>query len=170
MSISSTLGQGTVALVYLPAADIEVVRVGKGEQKVAASIADASERSLRVLVMDDEAGVRKVARLALEESGGDVEVAEDAIHAIEKFREALEQRKPYDVVVLDSVMRTGLDGSATLAELRKLDREVKAIAFSGYVDDTIAEDFKKKGFSDVVAKPFNLAQLRLAVARAAGGK
>ncbi|MER3396879.1 MAG: hypothetical protein C4318_07395 [Acidimicrobiia bacterium] len=170
MSISSTLGQGTVALVYLPAADIEVVRVGKGEQKVAASIADASERSLRVLVMDDEAGVRKVAKLALEEAGWDVEVAEDAIHAIEKFREALEQRKPYDVVVLDSVMRTGLDGSATLAELRKLDREVKAIAFSGYVDDTIAEDFKKKGFSDVVAKPFNLAQLRLAVARAAGGK
>jgi two-component system cell cycle sensor histidine kinase/response regulator CckA len=164
MSISSTPGEGTVVLVYLPAAD---------DPEPSTSSRDPSEGQAfpvkrRALVMDDEVGVRKVAKLALEGAGWEVDSAEDAIHAIEKFRAALEQRRPYDVVVLDSTMRTGLDGSQTLAELRKLDPSVRAVAFSGHIDDSTAESFRKKGFAQVLAKPFSLDDLRAAVVRAIG--
>ncbi len=122
----------------------------------------------RALVMDDEPGVRRVAQLALEEAGWRVDPVEDAIHAIEKFREALQERKPFDVVVLDSTMRKGLGGAATLAELRKLDPQVKAVAFTGHADDYTRRALQEEGFEEVVAKPFKLDDLRSAVSRVVG--
>ncbi len=168
MSIFSTVGEGTVVLVYLPAVDAAIQAPG-GEPAEESSGTEGLPGK-RVLVMDDEAGVRKVAKLALEGAGWEVEVAEDAIHAIEKFREALEKHRPFDVVVLDSMMRSGLDGSATLAELAKLDPSVKAVAISGLVDEATTEEFRRKGFSQVVAKPFSLDDLRSAVGRAVSEK
>ncbi len=187
MGISSELGRGTVVLVYLPAAELssgkaptldsrpgeaEPKEAGEGAEVAGGGVGDAlDEKSSvvgRALVMDDEPGVRKVAQLALEEARWQVDPVEDAIHAIEKFREALQERKPFDVVVLDSTMKSGLDGAATLAELRKLDPEVKAVAFTGHLDDYTRRALQEKGFEEVVAKPFKLDDLRSAVQRVAG--
>lgn len=166
MSISSTLGEGTVVLVYLPATEAAAPVAGESGGRVSGE--RSASKGGRVLVMDDEEGVRKVARLALEGAGWEVDVAEDAIHAIEKFRGALESRRPYDVVVLDSTMRTGLDGSATLSELMKLQPSVRAVAFSGHIDGSTSSEFRKKGFTEVVGKPFTIEDLRSAVLRALG--
>lgn len=170
MSASSTLGEGTVVLIYLPAADVPASESTelRGDPPEDSSGLQAGCKVRRALVMDGEPGVRKVARLALEGAGWQVDAAEDAVDAIEQFRAAIEERRPYDVVVIDSTMRRGLDGSATLVELLKLDPTVRAVALSGRVDESTIGEFRKKGFSEVLAKPFNLDALRSAVARAVG--
>jgi DNA-binding NarL/FixJ family response regulator len=53
--------------------------------------------------------------------------------------------------------------------LRELDPNVKAIVASGYFNDPIMADYKKFGFSGVIAKPFNLDEIRRLVQRITTG-
>ncbi|MEO8697333.1 MAG: response regulator [Acidimicrobiales bacterium] len=66
----------------------------------------------RVLVVDDDAGIREVARLSLEVVGGwTVSLAEGGADAIEEAK-----LQPPDVILLD-VMMPGIDGVETLQRL-----------------------------------------------------
>jgi CheY-like chemotaxis protein len=52
-----------------------------------------------------------------------------------------------------------MGGKETIDGLRQIDAKVKAIVSTGYSNDPIMSDYKKHGFSGVVAKPFNLRSL-----------
>ena len=47
-------------------------------------------------------------------------------------------------------------GAEAIRKLREIDRGVKAIVSSGYSNDPVIKDFKKYGFSGVIAKPFDV--------------
>lgn len=110
-------------------------------------------RSLsRILLVEDEADIQLVARLALESLGA-FEVA-----LCSSGQEALEVAPRYrpDLVLLD-VMMPGLDGPATLEALRRLpDFEMPPVVFvTAKVQAVEIERYKAMGALDVIGKPFD---------------
>jgi CheY-like chemotaxis protein len=72
----------------------------------------------RILVIDDEASIRKSFELALEDSGYQVDTASSGAEGLEKSRS-----QPYDLIFLDLKM-PGMSGVETLRGIRKTDPNV----------------------------------------------
>ena len=79
----------------------------------------------RILVVDDEASVRKMLRKLLEREGYEVAEASDGGEGIMRYAE-----KPFDLVLLDIVMPEK-EGIETIRELKSNDPDVKIVAMSG---------------------------------------
>lgn len=108
-----------------------------------------------ILVIDDEANVRDVARVALEERGFTVLLASDGYEAIEIFR----GRAADVAAVLLDLSMPRMSGEETLAELRRLKRDVRIVLTSGYNEEEIAAKFTGKGLAGFVQKPFRATDL-----------
>jgi len=111
-----------------------------------------SEELKRILYVEDEPDIQKVAKLALE-TVGKLEVLICSSGA-----EAIEKAAPYepDLLLLD-VMMPGMDGPATLTALRAIDslKDVPAVFLTAKVMPSEMEAFKEMGAIDVIAKPFD---------------
>lgn len=125
---------------------------------------------MKVLVIDDEADIRRLARLALQKVGG-MQVAESDGSA--GAVECALREKP-DVILLD-VMMPGQDGPAVLAALREHERSaaVPVIFLTGKAWPAEIERLEGLGALGVLTKPFDpmglSAQVRSLLARAAVG-
>ena len=71
----------------------------------------------------------------------------------------MESGESFDAVILDLTVPGSTGGTETILKLRLMDANVKAIVSSGYSNDPVMADFKKYGFSGVVAKPYNIESL-----------
>ncbi len=76
---------------------------------------------MKTLVVDDELSTRQLLQTFLGRYGT-AQVAEDGNEAVAAVKLALEEKSPYDLICLD-IMMPGMDGHATLEEIRKLERE-----------------------------------------------
>lgn len=78
--------------------------------------------------------------------------------------EALEELKlqPYDVVVLD-IRMPGMDGLATLAEIKKIAPDVEVIILSGHASMDAAMEINRLGGYDYLMKPCPLEELLLKI-------
>ena len=104
--------------------------------------------SLRVLVAEDNVVNMSVARKFLTKWGIEVHEAVNGLEAVEKCRGG-----QFDLVLIDLEMPE-MDGITALAEIRKLHPSVPAIAFTAAVYEDMRVDLIKKGFMEVVPKPF----------------
>ena len=148
LMVSSELGAGTTFSIFLPAKTDAVSKPARREDM------DRRARTGRIMVMDDDAGVRTAAASSLREFGYDVDVAEDGAQAISRYREAMRSGRPYQVVIVDLTVPGGLGGLPTLAGLKEIDPRICAIVSSGYSDDPVMANPERFGFCGVVAKPF----------------
>lgn len=105
---------------------------------------------LRVLIAEDNFVNMSVARKFLTKWGIEVHEAVNGLEAVEKFRR---NHGRYDLVLIDLEMPE-MDGITALAEIRKLQPSVPAIAFTAAVYEDMRVDLMKKGFMEVVPKPF----------------
>ena len=106
----------------------------------------------KILYVEDEPDIQKVAKLALEHVGGfEVLVCSSGPEAIENGPGF----EP-DMILLD-VMMPGMDGPATLEALRKIEslKEVPAVFLTAKVLPTEIQRYKELGALDVIAKPFD---------------
>jgi DNA-binding NtrC family response regulator len=115
----------------------------------------------RVLVVDDEQNLRKVLAATLQREGYEVQVAADGEEAL-----AALERDGADVVVTDLVMPR-VDGLTLLKRvvLRHPDVPVIVITAHGAIDKAV--EAMKAGAFDFLAKPFEHAELKSIIARAA---
>jgi two-component system, NtrC family, response regulator AtoC len=104
---------------------------------------------MRVLIVDDEPGVRELLAAALEAVGCDqIDLAEDGEHAL-----GLTMEHRYDLVTLD-IRMPGLSGLETLPMIRHaMPRAVIAIV-SAYTADTLDMDVSDADL--IIGKPFEL--------------
>jgi two-component system nitrogen regulation response regulator NtrX len=111
----------------------------------------------RVLVVDDEAGVRASLAGIL----GDEGYAVDAVESGEEALLALESRR-YDLVLLD-VWLPGADGLEVLRRIREADAELPVVVISGHGTIETAVKAVRLGAQDFVEKPLSLEKTLLAV-------
>ena len=158
LSVESELGTGSTFYLYLPATtQTSAPRPDKKEKIKPAG-------KVRILVMDDEQGVREVAGRMLKHLGyRDIEFATDGVEAIKLYKAAMKSAKPFRVAILDLTIAGGMGGEVTVRKLLKIDPGVKAIVSSGYADDPVIAKYSDYGFSGMVAKPYTLEELGKAV-------
>jgi PAS domain S-box-containing protein len=155
VTVQSHSGRGTVMHINVPEA--AVVRMA--EQPELAMVSARKSRKHRVLVMDDEASIRRVTGNMLEFLGYQAEVVETGTVALERFQEALERGRPFDVVMLDLLVAGGMGGQETMDRLWRLAPSVKAVLVSGHVQQSSMAEYRDHGFGAVMTKPFTLEEL-----------
>jgi two-component system, OmpR family, response regulator len=124
----------------------------------------ATRRRPGVLVADDEAGVRAVLHVGLEQQGFCLWLAADgheALHLYWHHREAI------DVVLLDVCMPV-LDGPQTLAALRELNPQVRCCFMSRELGRYTERGLRDLGAAAVLPKPFRPAEVALVLRQLAG--
>jgi len=110
----------------------------------------------RVLVIDDDPGIREYLQALATRQGYEVFTAADGEEALEK----LEDTRP-DIVTLDAVL-PGMDGLETLRHLKKRVPEVPVIMLSGHGQARTIVEAMRLGASDFLRKPFEVEELELA--------
>ena len=114
----------------------------------------------KVLFMDDEQIIVDMTRDVMKFLDYEVMFAEDGLAAIDLYKKEKSAGVPFDVVILDLTIPSGLGGKETIRELRKLDPGVKAIVSSGFIDDPAVHDFSGYGFCEKLTKPYNMHDLK----------
>jgi len=114
----------------------------------------------KLLVIDDEARVRKTIRLALERAGHDVVEAENGRAGLQVIRTG-----EFDLIITDILMPE-MEGLETIRALREggsgINSGIKVLAISGGGRWNNAECLamaKKFGANDILRKPFSLTEL-----------
>ncbi len=116
--------------------------------------------SHRVLIVDDEAGIRQALKQVLEYEDLQVRVAASGGEAINLYSEF----KPH-LVFLD-VKMAGLDGLETLTRLRNLDASPQIVMISGHGTIATAVEATQRGAFDFLEKPVDTDRLLLTVRNA----
>jgi len=114
----------------------------------------------RVLVIDDDPSVRDYMEALVSRQGYQVFAVADGEQALK----ALPEARP-DLVTLDVVL-PGMDGLATLAELKKRLPEVPVVMLSGHGQARNIVEAMRLGASDFLRKPFEVEELELAFQKA----
>lgn len=154
IDVESDIGNETTFTVYVPATDVV---------SAAAHAADLPRKGHgRILVVDDEEVVRKLACEMLRRAGYDVVTAAGATEAVTWYRAHPHET---DLVIIDMVM-PGKDGQECFKALKAIDPDVRAILSTGYGLDGHAQDTLDAGMVGYVQKPYHMQDLVTAVADA----
>jgi PAS domain S-box-containing protein len=154
IDVESHLGRGTTFRLWLPASHAELEASG-GTRFTANNF----QLSGRVLFMDDEEPIRQMAAFLLRRFGFDVVCVADGAAAVRQYLDARRDGVPFNLVIVDLTVPGGMGGREAVAQLLTIDPQVKAIVSSGYSSDPVLANFREHGFSGMVAKPYEMADL-----------
>jgi CheY-like chemotaxis protein len=151
LKVTSTLGDGSKFALAFPAV------ASAAEVHPAASAQAAAHRlNATVLVIDDEASVRRIVTRVLEALGCRAVAAPDGTVGVEMARDRMQQ---FDLVILDLTMPL-MDGVQTLQELRRLHTDLPVILMSGFAEAHARARFGEHGLAGFLQKPFTVEQVR----------
>ncbi|MET0286973.1 MAG: response regulator [Polyangiales bacterium] len=152
LTVDSTPGEGSRVRMHFPALD----RLAAPRPQSEPPLRAGGLGGHTVLLVDDEALVRNVERMAMQRAGLTVLEAADGTQAIEVLRQ---NRELVDLVVLDLVM-PGLDAASTLTALRAIRPDVPVIVQSGYSEEEASRSLEQlDGPIDFLSKPFSVATM-----------
>jgi PAS domain S-box-containing protein len=162
INVESEYGRGTTFHIWLPALR-ESGPAKEPDRPGRVRLAGA-----RVLFLDDEASIRQMAAVLLRRLGHDVVTAADGREAVEQFRAAKAEGKPFSLVVMDLTVPGGMGGLEALGHLRAIDPGVRAVVSSGYSIDPVLSNHLEHGFCGVITKPYDVERFSRVIAEALG--
>ena len=112
---------------------------------------------VKILVIDDEEGIRLGCKRVLEPEGFVVEEARSFLAGQQKIAQ-----QGYDLILLDVMMPDGW-GMDLLSDIRKKDTDTVTIIITGYATVELAVEAIKNGAYDFISKPFDADMLTLKV-------
>ncbi len=114
---------------------------------------------MRTLIVDDEAGIRKTTRIAIESAGHEAVEAPSGARALKAVED-----EAFDVAFLD--LKLGADdGLAWLEKLLQARPGLHVVMFTAFANIATAVDAMRRGAYDFVPKPFTPDQIRGILAR-----
>jgi len=119
-----------------------------------------SEKSLHILVVDDEQGIREGAERILLRMGFTVSTASRGAAGLEII-----YAETVHIVFLDLKM-PGMGGMEVLARIKEFNEKIMVIVVTGFATIETAIEAMKKGAYDFIPKPFEPDSLRMVVRRA----
>lgn len=106
-----------------------------------------------VLVVDDNASIRRTMALVLERKGYETEAAASGQEALERIRQ-----RPYDLVFMDVRMPV-MDGAETYKRIRDVRPDAAVVLMTGYAVEEMVEDAVRHGARGVLHKPLDLQEV-----------
>ena len=151
-------GEGATFRIFLPAYEM-----AEGEQEAAAQKAtdiarnEATETTDltgkgRILVVEDEDGVRGIIVRSLQMCGYDITEANDGDIGLELIEEA---DHPFDLILTD-IMMPEMDGPTMIAEGKSYLKQAKVIFMSGYAEGSMRDKLDTMPEAGYLQKPFSL--------------
>lgn len=157
--VKSRPGQGTKFDVYLPA-----INSPSWTGDVIVTDKQALPSGKRVLFVDDEASIARLAQVMLKGLGHATTTCTTPAEGLETFRSS---PTDFDVIITDLTM-PGMTGVELARGIRQISADVPIVLSSGYADEVPEEMLRSLGIVEVLPKPFQMQTLGGAINRATG--
>ncbi len=157
IAVESKPGEGTTIHVALPL--LQSTQEADRQEAVL-----PPTRNERILFVDDEASITKMAQHMLRSLGYEPTVVSDSTQALERFRRTPEA---FDLLITDQVM-PGMTGAELIANIRAIRADLPVVVCSGFSEQFTPEAAEKMGIREFLMKPVERQQLAEAVHRALG--
>jgi two-component system cell cycle sensor histidine kinase/response regulator CckA len=151
VNVYSEVGQGTTFRVYLPQLTRPAVL-----QNRAAVLADLSGGKETILLVEDEASLRALARKFLTRLGYQILEASTGVKAMEIWEQ---NQHEISLVLTDMVMPDGVSGHDLARRLRAKNPRIKIIFTSGYSAEIAGKEITLQEGVNFLPKPFTPADL-----------
>jgi CheY-like chemotaxis protein len=163
--VTSRVNVGTEFTVLLPAVPAPAPGAPSASAPASAAPVPLKHGQGRVLIVDDEDDLRKVAHMILKRCGYEVVETDNGQDAIKIYQSLARTGTAPDVVLMDLTLRGGMNGGETAAEILKFDPEARLVVTSGSVNEEVQMLFLEKGFVGVLPKPYEAGELTQMVHR-----
>ena len=160
VQVESEPGHGSVFRIYLPARDgVSPQRQQRGGEKIGGG-------SETILIAEDEADLRDLTRIFLEDYGYKVMTASSAEQAIQM---AENLSGPIHLLLTDVIM-PGMSGRQLAARIRSKRPQTKIVYMTGYTDDMVMQHKVLEPNVELLQKPFTRTDLALKVRATLDGR
>lgn len=112
----------------------------------------------RVLIVDDEAALRRQVMVGLAQHGFEVDECEEGLSALSKIKAAESRKNPFGCVILD-VRLPDIDGLKVLSVIKSIYSDLPVVVITGYGNEDMVNTVQSKGGSVYLDKPFELEEL-----------
>ncbi|MCP3901658.1 MAG: response regulator [Desulfobacteraceae bacterium] len=143
---------GSVFELYFP------VTRDEAKNEVPLRIEDYKGNGETILIVDDQANQREVASAILNKLGYQIKTADSGEKAVEYLKE-----HSVDLILLDMIMDTGINGLETYKRIIKIHPEQKAVIASGFAETDDVTKAQKLGAGQFIKKPFVLEKIGVAI-------
>lgn len=157
ISVDNYPNGGAEFTIYLPIKEHPKNIVTK-EQASSQSL-DLEAGKKRILAMDDDELIRELLFEMIDLLGYEVVIVTKGEEALSTYKSYMERAIPFDLVILDLTINTGMSGIDTIKKLKEIDPLVKAIVSSGH--DITESQYRELGFSGAIKKPFTFDRLKI---------
>lgn len=157
LNVYSEVGKGTRFTIYFPVAPGEAGEISSsGETTLPAGNGEL------ILVVDDEAMIREIARATLERFGYEIVTAKNGKEALDILSGG---EMTVSIVITDLAMPV-MDGSQLVRNIRDAGLNIPILAMSGFVEPDQAADMRSMSVDTVLDKPFTAEVLLTAIRKA----
>ncbi len=147
--VYSEEGKGTSFKIYLPKCAMLETAVQEAPREIHCI------KGERILLVEDEAALRKLAQSVLERLGFQISIAADGEEALRLFSCA--DTRP-NLVITDVIM-PGMSGKELVERMRAIDPELRVLYMSGYTDNAIVQHGILDSGTPFIQKPFSIRDL-----------
>jgi len=151
IEVDSELDRGTTFRLYLPVPPREV----DSSKVESEGVGEAPAGGETILIVEDEEMLLELLRTLLESKGYKTLTATDGVSAVATYRDHHDE---IDLVLMD-VGLPGIEGREVLANLQQINRGVRVIFASGYVDPRVKSELYKAGAKLFIQKPYVPAEV-----------
>jgi CheY-like chemotaxis protein len=152
IDVDSQPGRGTTFRISLPVSKVEAA---EAEKRAAEREPAPPRRSIRVLVVEDEQQLARMASLVLTQHGDRATVAESGDEAIARLEE-----EQFDLVISDLGLGPGINGWDLAEAVRTRWPGTRFVLVTGWGAAIDLAEARARGVDRVVAKPYRIADLR----------
>jgi CheY-like chemotaxis protein len=112
----------------------------------------------RVLIVDDEASLRRQLMVGLAQHGYEVDECEEGLPALTKIKAAKSKHHPFGFVILD-VRLPDIDGLKILSVLKSTYPDLPVVVITGYGSEETVSNVQSREGSAYLDKPFEMEAL-----------